>query len=73
VPRDAIIDAVTRPIADTHFQDAFTDAFRVPGIALFHAANAGDNARGGIGIPETVQLLFRCGPMMREPTARPNS
>jgi hypothetical protein len=45
-----IVDAVTSPVGDTHFHDALTDASGVPGISLFHAANAGDYARHGIGI-----------------------
>jgi hypothetical protein len=32
-----------------------TDTFSVAGIPDLHAANAADNARDGIGIPETVQ------------------
>src|SRR6202043_1149246 len=47
--------AVTGPVGDPHFRDAPTDASDVPGISLFHAANAGDDACGGIGVPETVQ------------------
>jgi hypothetical protein len=31
------------------------DASDVPGISIFHATNAGNHARGGIGIPETAQ------------------
>ena len=43
------------PIVDAHFEDAMTDASGVAGIPHFHAANAADNARGRIGIPDTAQ------------------
>ena len=50
-----IVDAVTRPVVDSHFEDAVTDASGVAGIPHLHAANAADNARDRIGIPEPVQ------------------
>src|SRR5947207_9579381 len=50
-----IVDSVTRPIVDAHFEDAVTDASGVAGISHLHAANAAGNARDCIGIPETVQ------------------
>ena len=40
-----IVNAVARPVVDTHFHDALTDAPGVTGISLFHAANASDYAR----------------------------
>src|SRR5947207_3412568 len=50
-----IVNPVARTIVDAHFEDAVTDASRVAGIPHLHAANAADNARDRIGIPETVQ------------------
>jgi hypothetical protein len=45
-----IVDAVSRPLVDAHFEDALTDASGVAGIPHLHAAHAADNARDGIGI-----------------------
>lgn len=52
--RDDIVNPVSRPIVDTHFQDAPTDASAVAGVPHLYAANATDNARDRIGIPEAV-------------------
>lgn len=57
-----IVDPVTRPVIDAHFQNSLTDTSGVAGISHLHAANATGNARDRIGIAETVQLarkLFR--------------
>src|SRR5208337_4949347 len=40
-----VVDAVTRPVGNSHFHDALPDASGVPGISLLHAANSGDDAR----------------------------
>jgi hypothetical protein len=55
VLRDDIVNPVSRPIVDTHFQDAPTDASAVAGVPHLYAANATDNARDRVGIPEPVQ------------------
>jgi hypothetical protein len=50
-----VVNAVTRPVVDTHFQNAVTDAPGIAGIPHLQAANAAHNARDRIGIPETAQ------------------
>ena len=50
-----IVNPVTRAVVDAHFEDTVTDTSGVAGISLLHAANAADNARDRIGIPEPVQ------------------
>jgi hypothetical protein len=50
-----IINAVAWPVGDTHFHDSLADAPGVTRISVFQTTNAGNYARGRIGIPETVQ------------------
>ena len=50
-----VVDPVSRPIVDAHFQDALTNASAVAGIPHLHATNAAGNACDGIGIPEVAQ------------------
>jgi hypothetical protein len=41
----------------------FDNASGVPGIALFQASNAANDARDGVGMPETVQPAERLPPL----------
>src|SRR5258708_21279047 len=50
-----MVDPLSRPMVDTHFQDAPTDASGIAGISRLHVANAADNARDRIGVPEAAQ------------------
>ena len=51
-----VVDPVSRPIVDAHFQNALTNASAVAGISYLHATNAAGNACDGIGIPEAAEL-----------------
>jgi hypothetical protein len=50
VLRDHIVNPVSRPVVDAHFEDALADALGVAGISHLHAANAADDAHGRIDI-----------------------
>ena len=50
-----VMDAVSRPVGNSHFRHPCSHASDVAWISLFHAANASDDPREGVGVAKTVQ------------------